>query len=241
MDDLKTNKPIGERPLGAYMPAGRPAATVAPVTFGGLWQELKDVASRNRTLLAVGVGALVVADVVLTTIAGERTANLLGNVLSLIVIYLLMREMLRAENLIENEGGFGSYFLASFLAGLGAIGGFLLLIVPGLYLLARWAVAPALTIARHLPGVDALTQSWHLTGDVAWTLVGFYVAAFMAVLLMGFVAGFAGGVLDGGQGTVTLVLVSIVANAFVALSAALSIAIYRLIAGAADMVKGVFE
>ena len=236
MDDLRDN-----RPISGYTPPPRPAAAAATMTFAGLWRELADVAARNRTLLAVAAGGLVLADVVVTLAAGERAANTLGNILSLIVIYLLTREMLRAEKLIENEGGFGSYFLASLLAGLGVIGGFILLIVPGLYLLARWALAPTLTIARALPGVDAMKESWGRTGDVAWLLVGFYVVAFLMLLVIAFFAGVLGGLLDGGTGTVTIVLTSVVANAFVALSAALSIAIYRLLAGSANTIRDVFE
>lgn len=72
---------------------------------------------------------------------------------------------------------------AGLLAGLGVAGGFLLLILPGLYLLTIWAViAPAIVIERK--GVsDAFGRSRQLVSGHGWTVFWTVIVAFLITFL----------------------------------------------------------
>jgi hypothetical protein len=68
---------------------------------------------------------------------------------------------------------------AGLLAGLGIVGGFVLFIVPGLYLLTIWAViAPVIVVERR--GVfDAFGRSRQLVRDNGWPVLGTVLSAFL--------------------------------------------------------------
>jgi hypothetical protein len=72
---------------------------------------------------------------------------------------------------------------AGIVAGIGIVIGFLLLIVPGLFLLTRWALIPALiVIEKRSPG-EAFDRSWQLTRGYGWTILGSLVLTFLAYLV----------------------------------------------------------
>ncbi len=81
---------------------------------------------------------------------------------------------------------------AGILSGLGIVGGFVLLVVPGLYLLTIWAViAPVIVVERR--GVfDAFGRSRQLVRDsgwpVFWTVVAAFLITFVAVVLFAAIA-----------------------------------------------------
>jgi hypothetical protein len=73
----------------------------------------------------------------------------------------------------------GSLLGAGILAGLGVAAGFLLLVVPGLYLLTIWAViAPVIVIERQKV-FDSFGRSRQLVRDNGWTVFGTVVVAFL--------------------------------------------------------------
>lgn len=67
---------------------------------------------------------------------------------------------------------------------LGIIAGLFLLIVPGIYLMLRWAVsAPVLVVER--PGVfKSMARSASLTENHRWAILGLFVLFFVAVLVV---------------------------------------------------------
>jgi len=79
---------------------------------------------------------------------GGQLANLGVPIISLFAQYMVTRAVLRGENLQREPGNAGSFIGVSIVTGL-AIGlGMLLLIVPGLYLYARWSIAMPLVIGE---------------------------------------------------------------------------------------------
>jgi hypothetical protein len=61
---------------------------------------------------------------------------------------------------------------AGVLAGLGILVGLILFIIPGLYLLTRWAlIAPVVVLEKRSAG-EAFTRSWELVKGHAWTVFG---------------------------------------------------------------------
>jgi hypothetical protein len=62
-----------------------------------------------------------------------------------------------------------------------AIGlGFLLLIIPGLYLLSRLALAPIIAVDQDVGITEALNKSWDMTKDHAWIV---FITVFFGFLL----------------------------------------------------------
>lgn len=66
--------------------------------------------------------------------------------------------------------------LAVLLAGLPTVGGFLLLIVPGLYIAGRLALTLPLVVADGAAPVDAVRRSWDMTEDNGWRIIGFVLS-----------------------------------------------------------------
>jgi hypothetical protein len=91
-------------------------------------------------------------------------------------------------------------FLVSLLAGIGIAFGFLLLIVPGLFLMTIWAVvAPVIVLER--PGVfAAFGRSRELVRGHGWAVFGALVLVFLIVVGAALVAVIIGAALGGGVG-----------------------------------------
>lgn len=69
---------------------------------------------------------------------------------------------------------------------LGIIIGFLLFIVPGVWLAARWSVyLPALVIDRE--GIHAMTRSADLTRDYRWPIIGAGILIWLVLMALGIV------------------------------------------------------
>jgi Membrane domain of glycerophosphoryl diester phosphodiesterase/Uncharacterised protein family (UPF0259) len=66
-------------------------------------------------------------------------------------------------------------FITRFLTGLAVLVGFLLLIVPGIYLAVRLAVVEPLILTEEVAGVDAMRRSWELTNGKFWRVFGWMV------------------------------------------------------------------
>lgn len=60
------------------------------------------------------------------------------------------------------------------------VAGFFLLIVPGLYLIGRLALAPIVSIDEGLTGYEAIRRSWEITSGHAWIV---FVTVFFGVIL----------------------------------------------------------
>src|SRR3954470_1185321 len=89
--------------------------------------------------------------------------------------------------------------VVSLLAGLGIGIGFLLLIVPGLFLLTIWAVvAPVCVLER--PGIfAAFGRSRELVGGHGWAVFGTLILIFLIVLTAGVIAAVLGAAIGGGD------------------------------------------
>jgi hypothetical protein len=68
---------------------------------------------------------------------------------------------------------------AGIVAGLGVALGLVLLIVPGLFLLTRWCLIPAVIVIEKLGAGDSFDRSWQLTRGHGWTVFGSLVVAFL--------------------------------------------------------------
>jgi hypothetical protein len=69
---------------------------------------------------------------------------------------------------------------AGIVAGIGIVIGLILLIVPGLFLLTRWALIPAVIVIEKRGAGDSFDRSWELTRGYGWTVFGSLLVSFLA-------------------------------------------------------------
>src|SRR3569623_755218 len=116
---------------------------------------------RSDLLLVLGVG--IVAAVVGTSL--DFTAPAASNAMNLLMIvvqYSVVKRQIERQGLrsADKPGGFGSFFLLGILSGLAILLGFVLLIIPGIYLYARWSMADAALVAENCGATGAMERSW---------------------------------------------------------------------------------
>lgn len=109
-------------------------------------------------------------------------------------------------------------FLLSLVVGIAVFFGFLLLIVPGLFLLTIWAVAAPAVVIEEKGVFAALGRSRELVRGNGWNVFGVIVILFVLVLGVGMI----GGVIGAVGGDVVSVLVQLVATVLVAPVAAIA-------------------
>jgi len=95
----------------------------------------------------------------------------------------------------------------SFLAGIGIVIGFVLVIVPGLYLMTIWSVVAPVTVLER-PGVAAaFTRSRELVRGYGWQVFGVIVVVILIVIVVAIVVGIVtSGMGEGGRAAVQFVL-----------------------------------
>jgi len=83
----------------------------------------------------------------------------------LVVHYYMIRRVVDRQGLrsADKPGGFGSFFVLGIMTGVPILLGYVLLILPGLYLSARWAMVDAALLAENRGASDAIGRSWNAT------------------------------------------------------------------------------
>jgi hypothetical protein len=94
----------------------------------------------------------------------------------------------------------GTLFLNGLLAGIAITIGFILLIVPGLFLITIWAVISPSIVVENRGVIEAFGRSRELVRGNGWNVFGVIVIAFLIVIAVSIVLGLIGGALgDGGR------------------------------------------
>jgi len=126
----------------------------------------------------------------------------------------------------------GALILAGLLASIGIVIGFILLIVPGLYLLTRWSlIAPALVI-EDLSAGESFGRSHHLVRGNAWPVFGLLVLFVVINIVVGGAIVGAAGSISGGL--VSSWIASAAANTLITpfIAIATTLVYFRLAGGA---------
>ena len=143
--------------------------------------------------------------------------------------YLLLDAMVRNTGLRTrtNEDVFFAYLGLSVLYTLGVIAGLIVIILPGLVLIARWSIAQPMMIARGDGVMQALGGSWERTKGNEFQIIVAVLALF--VVPIGVVI--AGGVMFDPANPVGIGITQLASTAMSALGIAMGVALYGLMEG----------
>ncbi|HEX7852383.1 MAG TPA: glycerophosphoryl diester phosphodiesterase membrane domain-containing protein [Sphingobium sp.] len=156
-----------------------------------------NIAANAPVMLGVVLAASVVGGVADTLL--ERAGNMIGNIIlfgvGLFASYTALRTRFGNDPDIQPRGG--RVFGINLLSSLGIVLGLILLIVPGVMLFTRWAVAVPAMMRENLGATEALGRSADLTKGARWMILGLGLiiwAPFLLLMILfgGLVGAFAG-------------------------------------------------
>lgn len=139
---------------------------------GQLFTELGNQLRQNAMVALIALLVLVAGNLVIDQIGKSSSAFANGFLETAVQLYV-MRTALKKANLLpeDSKAKFWSFWWMSVMSALAIMVGCVLLIIPGLYLAARWFVAGPVLIAEDKSATEALRESWHLTRGSVWHLV----------------------------------------------------------------------
>jgi len=206
------------------------------ITVGDIFAETARLFGENAGLALGSIAGLTVLNV-LTDQVPASGAIFLSNMISIGLEYWLIRQALEREGRLDGRAGFGSLFGLNLLSGLAVLASCLLLIVPGIYLAARWSAADAALLSEGEGVSAALGKSWEMTASHIWPIVGALLVVYGPVFGVSFGIGFS-------LGDTIPVLISAVTNLLIFTGLAfgwlMGIAIYALLQPATDTLAEVF-
>lgn len=128
----------------------------------------------------------------------------IGAAISVIIWAVLEAAILRAAaqatigDPVDTEASYryglrrlGSVLLVSLLVGLAVLGGFILLVIPGIIFLVFLSVSIPALVVENRRGTDAMSRSWNLVKGHAWHAFG---VIFVAGLITGVIGGAIGAI-----------------------------------------------
>lgn len=182
-----------------------------------------------------------VLDVAAAANGGGQAPLFLYSLIGMIITLLATAAALRAltGQQPRQPMPIGGYVLGGIVSGLATLLGFVMLILPGLFLLGRWALMVVVLEAEGVPAMESLRRSWELT-ERDW------LAATIIFVLAG-LGNFAGGAvveLLSAQGWPMLIGGSLIGNAITSVATVWSciatVALYRFITGSVSQVDEIF-
>ena len=217
------------------------------VSAGAIFAGVGDVAMRHGRIWGLATLFMAVAYTLLDLVLpGEdlgALASFVGGIANFFVTYHVTETLLRSEGLMStSQRNYASVLGVSILSTLGAGLGFLVLIVPGLYLFARWSIATPLVIAEGRAASDAMAESWRRTASSAWALVAVFAVYTLGVVAMIGLAitGIISVENTGAETAPALFVGNLVSTSLGMVAVLLSVAIYRALADDTSRYEDVF-
>lgn len=167
---------IGET-VALVLDGARPAAVYVAVV-GGLAAigMLFGLVEPTTTSFGFGFGFRIDSDDGLAPSLFE----LFSLIVSVVAGYLLLTRFLAARGRLRDGGNrFWPYLGMAILSGIAIVIGIILIIVPGVILLVRWAAASGFVIGAREGPIDALGASWRATKGHSWAI--FFAGLIMAI------------------------------------------------------------
>ena len=168
--------------------------------------------------------------------------------LALYILFAPNQQGTVADVLKAAAGLFIFFFIANIMVAFALFFGFILLIIPGLYLLGRFALVPMVVADRgERNPVEALKTNWALTKNNGWSIFFFLAIIILVggitVLVAGLVAGLISGLINGGQGISLLenLVSSGLGTVFQVILVAVIASIYQQLTGKTQNVEEIFS
>lgn len=193
-----------------------------------------DVVERNAVAAVIFVVALVAVNGAIvyfgadyTSFVQEMGKQFITALIGIVAAFLLIVSMLRSSGFLSGapDDKFLPYVGLSILTGLGVIVGLLLIIFPGLYLMARWSVAPAVLLSQGKGVIDSMKESWERTGGNEFSII--LVVVILIVLQVG--VGFAVTSSFDPTSILGIAIAQVVGTGLSVVSAAMGVALYKLL------------
>ena len=206
---------------------------ISVVSIAGLAMGLVDA---NDSIASLGY------DFRVTTDEGLLAAlyQLAAAAVTIVAAYFLLAEMLKGRGRLGSaEPRIWAYIGMSILALLGYVIGFLLLVVPGVILMVRWAASSGFLIGAREDVVGSLSASWDATRGHSWAIFFAGVVLFIGLVI---VAGVIGGITAVTGVDLLVASISAVLESFAnALFLAFGIGVYLLVHNDSTQTAEVFS
>ena len=162
-----------------------------------------------------------------TSVTQQLAKGLFSLTISIVASYALLHAMLRKLNLLKpgTEDAFLPYIGLSILYTIGVGLGFIAIILPGLFLMARWSIATPLLLVRGSGAIKAMKDSWEQTKGNEFPII--IAIVLLMILFVGI--SFAAGMMFGPEDPIGTVVGQVASAIGSAIGIALGVALYRLI------------
>jgi membrane-anchored glycerophosphoryl diester phosphodiesterase (GDPDase) len=150
-------------------------------------------------------------------------------VISVVASFLLLNTMIRRTGLLSRtrEDVFLTYFGLAVLSAIAILIGMILLILPALFLMARWSIAQPLVVARGDGVKQAFAESWGKTSGSEFQII---VAVIVLVIPLTAISVLCGVLLDKAS-VVGIVVAQIATGGASVASVSMGVALYGMIIG----------
>jgi len=206
---------------------------------GQLIEATLDIVERCAVPAALFVAALALANGAIayfgqsyTSIPQEVAKGVAGFVAAVVAAYLLFDSMLRRHGFIQPDADdvilpyAGLSIVYSLAVGLG----FLLIIFPGLFLMARWIVAQPLLIAQGKGVIASMKESWERTRGSEFAIL----VAVLVLIILPAIIGTVAGMQFGAEDPVGIAITQVISAVSSMLGIGMGVALYRLIVADRD-------
>jgi hypothetical protein len=176
------------------------AIVVVPLSFISALSSGVVFAGTKRTDTIFGTQVVVVDRSFGLFLAGALVAGLISVIITAVLQAAILRAAAQATigDPVDPEESYrfgfkrlGSVILVSVLVGLAVVGGFILLIIPGIIFLVLFSVSVPVLIVENRRGRAAMSRSWNLAKGHFWHAFGVII---VAGLIVGFISGIIGAI-----------------------------------------------
>jgi hypothetical protein len=161
------------------------------VDVGKLFGVLAEQLRQNGLVAAIAVMILVAGNLALDGLGATSSMAPAGFLSLAVQLHVTRSALSRAGQLsTQSKSKFLSFWGMNIVTSIAILLGCLLLLIPGLYLAARWSVAGPAIIAEDLSAGGGMRVSWERTRATAWHLAGAFLIVFGGAFVAAMVPSF---------------------------------------------------
>ena len=162
-------------------------ATAVPFLIGTIMSEVFKADDLKKGVSIVAYPAIVLVLYYIVKYLLQTLFNIGQTRINIDASFGGVEEKPKYSDLFNSQGVYIKFLIVSVLYMLIVLGGFILLIIPGIYIALRYCFAPILIIDKNMGIGEAFAKSKQMTKGKKWNLIGFFAAS-LAFVLLGLVA-----------------------------------------------------